>query len=262
MDDETQHQVTITRGFCLKATEVTQGEWSAFFGGNPAYFTEFGSLFPVEMVSWFDSIFYCNALSAKEGLQECYTVTGPCTQPSDCWNPIARPQYCYGSSCTGVTFAGPSCTGYRLPTEAEWEYAARAGTTTATYNGTDLQVGLNWPSSYPVACTEPDTVLDPIAWWCGNDDYNTMPVAERLPNAYGLYDMFGNVAEWVSDVYGPYPTVAVTDPLGNTAVYDRVLRGGGFGTVAVGLQAAKRGHFDPSSQAFDIGFRPARSVTP
>jgi formylglycine-generating enzyme required for sulfatase activity len=129
--DEKQHRVRITRGFYLKATEVTQGEWEAVMGSNPSSFKSCGKTCPVENVSWNDAVTYLNKLSDRERLPRCYDASG--------------------------TFVGLSCKGYRLPTEAEWEYAARAGTTGAVYAGTwDIKGKNNAPA------------LGPIAWYGGN----------------------------------------------------------------------------------------------
>ncbi len=239
--DETQHSVTLTRSFLMQSTEVTQGQWKALSGGaNPSNFSDCGDSCPVERVDWYSAVAFANALSVREGLSPCYTLTG-CSDSVNGWNDGAH------SGCSGATFAGLSCTGYRLPTESEWEYAARAGTTTATYAGnlTSTECG--------------DTTLPPIAWFCGNSDGRTHPVATRQANVWGLYDMLGNVWEWTWDWYGTYPS-AVTDPLGPSSGSNRVLRGGSFDYGASRARAANRGLDVPSNRFSFYGFRLARTA--
>ncbi len=209
--DETQHTVTLTRGFWLQATEVTQAEWKAIMGSNPSEHKACGKSCPVETVSWFDAVAYLNKLSAREGLEPCYD---------------------------GTRFKGLACTGYRLPTEAEWEYAARAGTTGARYGD-----------------------LDAIAWYGGNSAHRTQPVGTKQANAWAVYDMLGNVYEWVQDWYRSYPTSGVTDPQpqGDTGGGRRVYRGGSWRFAARYARAASRGWVGPAGCANDLGLRAARS---
>jgi formylglycine-generating enzyme required for sulfatase activity len=226
-DDETQHRVTITRAFALKATEVTQAEWRAVMGTNPSSFANCGDTCPVETVSWFDAVDYVNRLSDAEGLARCY------------------------ADDADRTFAGLDCAGYRLPTEAEWEYAARAGTVTAFYTGDITQ---------PYDCDPVDPNLDAAGWFCGNAGETTHPVGEKQPNAWGLHDMHGNVFEWVHDVYDAYPAGDVVDPLGPAAGVHRVNRGGSWGSGARRARAALRYGNDPDNRNNNFGFRPARSL--
>jgi formylglycine-generating enzyme required for sulfatase activity len=187
--DENQHRVTITRAYCMKATEVTQGEWQAVMGSNPSAFKNCGANCPVEQVSWDDAVGYANALSRREGLPECYA---------------------------GSTFTGLGCRGYRLPTEAEWEYAARAGTTGATYGK-----------------------LNSVAWSYDNAGETTHPVRQKQPNAWGLYDMLGNVWEWTGDWNDAYPAT-VTDPTGPATGSGRVFRGGSYNSYARNARVANQ----------------------
>ena len=220
--NEAQHMVRLTKGFYLQTTEVTQGQWKAvMWGANPSVFNTCGDDCPVENVSWDDIrifLFWLNYWSAGEGEGKLY----------------------------------------RLPTEAEWEYAARAGSTTAFANG-DISV-----ESY--SCTPVDPNLDLMGWYCGNagGSGSTHPVARKQPNAWGLYDMHGNAYEWVQDWYdedyGLDPVRSVTDPAGPSAGTSRVYRGGSSGSAARGSRSAFRYGFGPLSSSQYYGFRLARSV--
>jgi len=218
--DEPSHQVRLTKGFYLQTTEVTQGQWKAvMWGANPSVFNTCGDDCPVEKVSWDDIrifLFWLNYRSAGEGEGKLY----------------------------------------RLPTEAEWEYAARAGSTTAFANG-DISVET-------FNCTPVDPNLDLMGWYCGNAGGSTHPVAWKQPNAWGLYDMHGNVSEWVQDWYdvdyGLVPVRPVTDPTGPSAGEYRVYRGGGSGNYAQGCRSAARNGFNPFSSSHYVGFRLLRSI--
>ena len=213
-DDETQHQVTLTRGFYLQTTEVTQGEWQRVMGNNPSHFANCGSDCPVEMVSWMDAVAYANALSLEEGLVECYDGRGNVVGAATIYD----------------------CDGYRLPTEAEWEYAARAGSGRAQYG-----------------------VSGRIAWTGDNSDGTVHPVGVLRPNRWGLFDMLGNVLEWTNDVYGPYGDSA-TDPLTATTSSRRVLRGGHWEGARQLSRLASRGSGSVDYRYNYQGFRLARSA--
>jgi formylglycine-generating enzyme required for sulfatase activity len=157
--------------------------------------------------------------------------------------------------CSGVKFAGLDCPGYRLPTEAEWEYSARAGTTTATYNGT-----VQYPDG-AFDCDIAGPVLDPIAWWVCNYKGTQHPVAQKLPNAWGAYDMIGNVDEMVWDFLGDYegyPPEPATDPLGPEAGSHRIIRGGSAPSPVEWCRSAWR--FAGLERARLGGFRVVRTA--
>ncbi|MDP6460481.1 MAG: formylglycine-generating enzyme family protein, partial [Gemmatimonadota bacterium] len=169
----------------------------------------------------YDAVAYCNALSASEGLTPCYSGSGSGTVCD--WN----------------------ANGYRLPTEAEWEYACRAGTETAYYTGVNTNT----------ECADPN--LDMAGWYCGNASNTTHPTEEKVANASGLYDMHGNVWEWCWDWYGSY-SGQETDPAGPGSGSDRVIRGGSWYDFALGCRSANRGNYGPGYANAVIGFRPVR----
>jgi formylglycine-generating enzyme required for sulfatase activity len=242
-DMEVQYQVTLTRSFSLKATEVTQAEWQALMGNNPSQNSPGCDECPVEMVNWYEALSYCNALSASVGLKACYTLSGCNGQSAGT-----------GMECAGVTITALDgdvygCEGYRLPTEAEWEYAARAGTTTATYNG-DIAVE---------DCYSASPVLEPIAWYSENSSSITHPFAKRQPNAWGLYDMLGNVWEWAWDLHDSYGEY-VTDPVDSSSGLYRAYRGCSWYTAAHQCRAAFRIRDVPETRSERLGFRPARTI--
>ena len=240
---ESQHEVTLTRPFAMATTEVTQGQWKAMSGGvNPSYFTSCGDDCPVEQVDWYSTLGYANALSEADGLEKCYTLTG-CTDETDGWKDGTH------SGCSDATFVGLDCEGYRLPTEAEWEYAYRAGTTTAYYSGEN--------SAYNTC--DDDENLDKIGWYCKNGDGRTHRAGYKDANAWGLYDMSGNVWEFTWDRYGNYPD-ETTDYAGPETGSDRVLRGGAYHVLPQQARAAFRVPVVPNSRGKSIGFRLTRTL--
>ncbi|HEY9844443.1 MAG: SUMF1/EgtB/PvdO family nonheme iron enzyme [Candidatus Sericytochromatia bacterium] len=195
--DERQHQVTIARPFYLQTTELTQGQWQAVMGFNPAHFNNDPNL-PVENVSFEDVQSFIQRLNDRQEGR------------------------------------------YRLPTEAEWEYAARSGSSAAWAFGP--QAGR----------------LDAFAWFSANAEGRTHKVASKSPNAWGLYDMYGNVWEWVADWYGEYPDQTVPDPMGPAEGSFRVVRGGAWFIEAPLARSAVRGRNAPGYKAVGLGFRLVR----
>jgi formylglycine-generating enzyme required for sulfatase activity len=196
-DEKPVHEVTLTKGFYLQATEVTQAQWQAVMGTNPSYLK--GPERPVERVSWDDVQEFVRKLNAKE-----------------------------------------KDTRYRLPTEAEWEYACRAG-------GKEPDVAPN---------------LDEVAWRWRKSGDETHPVGQKKPNALGLHDMRGNVWEWVQDWYGPYSTEPQVDPQARQSWMARVSRGGSWSIglwPSQGFRCACRRDVPPAIRDSIIGFRCART---
>ena len=210
------HTVTLTNAFYLGRYEVTQAQWQARMGSNPSYWQIPSSDVPAAQVP-----------------------NRPVEKVS--WNQIAG---------AGGFMAQ---TGMRLPTEAEWEDAYRAGTTTAFHGFTGYLNGTN-----------DDTLVGNIAWFYYNTCSSgsgcmTHPVGQKLANGFGLHDMVGNVWEWVNDWYGPYSSGAHTDPTGPTTGSDRVFRGGSWFNYAYHLRASFRYYYTPVTPNSDIGFRAARN---
>jgi formylglycine-generating enzyme required for sulfatase activity len=203
-DEGPQMAVTISQSCRMGIHPVTQQEYESVTGNNPSFFTGDPSR-PVDQVSWQDATNYCALLTQRE----------------------AR--------------AGriPAGSHYRLPTEAEWEYAARAGTSTRFFYGDDLVY----------------TDLANHAWYGDNSDGQTQPVGQKPPNAWGLYDVAGNVWQWCQDWYGPYAGGNETDPPGAPTGAYRVLRGGSWARNQVFCRSACRIDDDPASNYYEYGFR-------
>jgi formylglycine-generating enzyme required for sulfatase activity len=217
--DKPQHEVTLTRGVWMGETPVTQGQYQTIMGQNPSHFIAAGLDAPVECVSWYDAAAFANKLSALEGFSPCFVGAG---EKMD------------GVGNKGSGYVG--CKGWRLPTEAEWEYAARAGTTTPHYGD-----------------------LERVAWYGDNSGGTTHPVGQKQANAWGLYDTLGNVWEWCYDRYGGYSSQALTDPTGAAIGTGRVCRGGSWNNLANSVCAARRSSSTPSLRNYLLGFRLVRS---
>jgi formylglycine-generating enzyme required for sulfatase activity len=212
------HSVTV-KSFLMGKYEVTQKEWNEVMESNPSHFK--GDNLPVENVSWYEAVEFCNRLSVKEGLTPAYSGDGD------------------------RKVCDFNATGYRLPTEAEWEYAAKGGNRGGNY----MYAGSNSP--------------DDVAWYDGNSGNRTHPVGTKQPNSLGIYDMSGNVWEWCWDWYGSYGNESQSNPQGLSSPApsgaNRVCRGGNWDNSAADVRSAYRGRFTPPSWGDNLGFRLVRS---
>ena len=232
-DEKPQHRVRITRAFYLGVYEVTQGEYAAVMGDNPSYFSANGGgkdrvagqstdRHPVEHVSWWDAIVFCNTLSEMEGRAAFYEI-----------------------GKQSVTVPDWSGRGYRLPTEAEWEYACRG----------------NSPKVTRYSFGDDTARLGEFAWHYANSDQKTHRVGEKRSNGFGLFDMHGNVAEWCWDGYsvGYYKASPEADPRGFDEAENRVFRGGGWYYATNLVRSAHRNGHVPYYAVDYRGFRLARA---
>jgi len=194
-------------------------------------------------MTWHEAAAYCNGLSKRAGRKPCYTCAGRGAKIS-----------CKPSSTTSG-YGLYNCKGYRLPAEAEWEYAFRAGTQTAYYSGKN-------DGTQCTLCTVKEPKAESIAWYfCNNSSIHAFPVAGKKPNAWGLYDMAGNVYEWCDDWYTKnLGTSAATDPYPGTSVKEKVTKGGGGNDHAWTIRAAHRGGRLLADQGINIGFRCVRTL--
>ena len=236
---ESQHLVTLTRPFVMAKKEVSQANFKALMSYNPSKNSSCSDC-PVESVSWNEAAAYCNAMSKEANLTPCYLCKGSgktvtCTE---------------AASFTGGSFY--TCLGFRLPTEAEWEYAYRAGTKTALYSG-DI-----------TNCTGADTNATSMAWYKQNSMNKTYIRGKKKANAWGLFDMAGNVFEWGNDFVAYYDlgTTADWDPWGANSGSYRIIRGGAYTSTAIFLRAAARVFDSPSATYTDVGFRCVRTLKP
>jgi serine/threonine protein kinase/formylglycine-generating enzyme required for sulfatase activity len=232
-DERPQHRVVITRPFLMGATEVTIGQFKKFAaatayqtaaekGTNPKTYLSPGydvsDDSPAAVIVWNDAIAYCNWLSEQENLKPCYRPE------ANSWQLL------------------PNQIGYRLPTEAEWEYACRAGTTTQYSHGDDHRQ------------------LAEFGWYSKNAGGKSHPVGSKLPNAFGLYDIVGNLQEWCHDFHDEkwYEKSPLNDPFGPASGSEIVLRGGGWFGPAYFCRSAYRNYHPPSNRHFVNGFRCVR----
>jgi formylglycine-generating enzyme required for sulfatase activity len=219
--NEQTREVSLS-SFLISETEVTQALWKSVMNENPSGFV--GDDRPVDSVSWLDAVRFCNALSEKAGLPPAYVISGSTVT----WNRQSR--------------------GFRLPTEAEWEFAARGGALGAQENESLTNAGYAGGS-----------VVGDVGWYEKNSGRSSKDVKGKLPNELGLYDMSGNVWEWCWDWYGDYPRDPLQDPQGPDSGRDRVLRGGAWFTSVNLLRVNYRYWNAPAFKANTVGFRIAQN---
>jgi len=237
-DELPTHSVTLN-SFYLAEHELTQSEYLATMGYNPAGGFGYGANYPVYFVSWYSAILYCNLRSINEGLTPVYSILGD-PDPAN-WGTVPATN----DSTWNAALCDWNANGYRLPTEAEWEYAARGGSDTPhhPFSGSDT--------------------VGPVAWYMSNSGSSSHPVGLKAPNALGLYDMSGNVYEWCWDEYALFDSDPANNPHGPDHVSNRssrLRRGGYYESNANYCRVSFRGHNDPSSGFRGIGFRLCKPI--
>jgi sulfatase modifying factor 1 len=241
---ELQHPVRLSRSFVLAPYETTRAEFETLMGEVPAPPVGCSGECPVTTVTLYDAMAYANARSRAEGLPACYALYG--CGPVD----AERRLSCSAFAVETASGRVEDCVGYRLPTEAEWEFAARAGTTGATYAG-----------DHPAEDCSESPIAD-IAWYCGAVG-TLQPVGGKRPNDWGLYDMIGNAWEWTASVFEPYLPTSALDPIAGPvpgSEPQHVLRGGSFMVPPAGARAAIRVSTSAFSADGAAGFRLARTL--
>lgn len=234
--DEVRHQVRVS-AFHVDPNEVTQADYEAMMGENPSRHK--GGRLPVENVTWLDAVRYCNALSLRRGLEPAYVINGEAVR----WDRKAN--------------------GYRLLTEAEWEYAARAGTDTVFNVGNQLHSdSVNFEGSYPYLIEENYVTRRDPNVRTSHYRGETMEVDTLPPNAFGLHHTHGNVSEWVFDYYGAYDAGRTENPSGPSSGSLRVNRGGSYIDFGKHLRSAYRSATNPIAPDPNLGFRICRNAAP
>ena len=209
--EKPSHVVQVTYPLNVMRTEVTQRLYKTVTGQNPSLFEGCGLDCPVERVSWYDAVTFANALSHALDLEPCYLLKEG-----------------------KIFWSSPYCEGWRLPTEAEWEYLA---------------------STASDQSTESDQIASDLAWFGANSQGRTHPVAQKKPNALGLYDMGGNVWEWTWDWYGDYEAPDIRDPRGARTGTQRVIRGGAWLSNERNIRSTVRDAIEPEIGAGILGMR-------
>ncbi len=255
VSDETQFTHTLTRNLAVMATEVTRHMWAELKAAQPTLPVDptstddgAGMTNPVQHVTWYEAVLFANLLSVQRGLTRAYYTDAGFTDPITASNYTTGPYYCNFD-------AG----GYRLPTEGEWEYFCRAGTTTPfwiaepSYTADDCGLVSN-PGMYPA--------LETAAWFWGNSSSidATSPAGTKAPNPWGLYDTHGNVWEWCWDRYYTYQSGSATNYPGPGTADFRVVRGGGWSTMAKYCRSAAHYHYAIGFSFSSLGFRLVRTV--
>ena len=244
------HEVTITKPFYMGKYEVTQAEYEKYcsYTGTDSPSSSYGDgdNYPAYYVSWYDALVYCNKRSMAEGLTPCYNIDNS-TNPDE-WGTVPTEEDDPLCDTWDAVICDWNANGYRLPTEAEWEYAARAGDNTV--------------DSFTYSGTSDSTEFEKYAWYYDyNSDSTTHEVGTKLPNAFGLYDMSGNVLElcwnWFTSEYDEN-TEGGSDPTGSSAGSGRVYRGGCWCDFSIGCSVSRHAYTDPYDRYNHLGFRVVR----